>query len=68
MRKRGSGARPGGLPPIARREFLELASGAAIGLAVAARAFADGAPRPPKPENVLSPDQALDRLMAGNQR
>jgi carbonic anhydrase len=37
-------------------------------LAVAGRAFADEPKPPPKPENVVSPDAALERLMAGNQR
>src|SRR4029453_1930234 len=53
---------------VARRGFLKLAGGAAVGLAVAGRAFADEPKPPPKPENVVSPDAALERLMAGNQR
>jgi len=55
-------------PVVARRSFLKLAGGAAVGLAVAGRAFAKEAKRPPKPENVVSPDVALERLMAGNRR
>lgn len=55
-------------PVVARRGFLKLAGGAAVGFAVAGRAFADEAKRPPKPENVVSPDMALERLMAGNKR
>ena len=55
----------------ARRQFLALASAAAAtaaGLALARPAFAakDGAP--PKPQNVMSPDAALARLMRGNAR
>jgi len=53
---------------LARRNFLQLAgSGLAAGLA-APRAFAKQTKAPPKPENVLSPDAALDRLMKGNTR
>jgi carbonic anhydrase len=50
-----------------RRNILKLAA-AAAGLAMAPRAFAANAKAPPKPENVLSPDLALDRLMKGNAR
>ena len=56
-----------GEPRIARRNFLRIA-GIAAGLAIAPRAFAKGTKAPPKPENVLSPDAALDRLMKGNAR
>ena len=56
-----------GAPRIARRNFLQLA-GIAAGLAIAPRAFAKETKAPPKPENVLSPDAALDRLMKGNTR
>jgi carbonic anhydrase len=37
-------------------------------LAVTPHAFAAKAKAPPKPENVLSPDAALERLMRGNAR
>jgi len=57
-----------GEPRIARRNFLRLAGSAAAGLAIAPRAFAKETKTPPKPENVLSPDAALDRLMKGNVR
>jgi len=52
-----------------RRDFLKLTSAAAVGATIArlARA-ADPAAAPPKPGNVLSPDQALERLMKGNAR
>jgi carbonic anhydrase len=56
-----------GAPRIARRNFLQLA-GIAAGLAIAQPAFAKETKTPPKPENVLSPDAALDRLMKGNTR
>jgi carbonic anhydrase len=52
----------------ARRRFLKLAGGAALGLATSAPGFAAPAKAPPKPENVLSPDAALARLMKGNER
>src|ERR1700688_2583723 len=52
---------------IARRNFVMLA-GAAAALAIAPRAWAAPVKTPPKPENVLTPDAALDRLMAGNRR
>jgi len=55
-------------PRLARRNFLQLAGfGLAASLA-APRAFAKDNKAPPKPENVLSPDAALDRLMKGNAR
>jgi carbonic anhydrase len=53
---------------FARRNVLKLAAVAAAGLAFTPRAFAAKAKAPPKPENVLSPDLALDRLMKGNAR
>lgn len=54
--------------PVARRQVLKLASAAAVGLALAPNAFAAKSKAPPKPQNVLSPDAALDRLMRGNRR
>src|SRR5215467_3974748 len=53
---------------IARRSVLKLAVIATAGLAPATTALAAAAKAPPKPENVLSPDAALDRLMKGNAR
>jgi carbonic anhydrase len=55
-------------PRLARRNFLQLAGFAAAGLAMAPPAFAEDVKTPPKPQNVLSPDAALDRLMKGNGR
>ena len=53
----------------ARRQFLKLASAiAAAGLVLPPLAFAANAAAPPKPQNVLSPDAAFRRLMAGNAR
>jgi carbonic anhydrase len=50
-----------------RRSFLQALGAAAIGLAASGRdIFAAG--ETPKPQNVLSPDAALERLQAGNQR
>jgi carbonic anhydrase len=52
----------------ARRRFLKYA-GATMGVAVARGGIgAESGKPPPKPENVLSADAALDRLMHGNAR
>src|SRR5262245_21388106 len=53
---------------VGRRTVLKLAATAGAGLAFLPRALAQGAKAPPKPENVLSPDAALERLMHGNAR
>ena len=53
---------------LARRGFLTLATGAALGLATFRPGFSAPAAAPPKPENVISPDAALERLMKGNAR
>jgi len=53
---------------LARRSFLKLGAAATAGLAAAPRAFAAPVKKPPKPENVVSPDAALERLMKGNTR
>ena len=53
---------------VARRDILRLATIAVAGLAVAQHALAANVAGPPKPENVLSPDAALERLMKGNDR
>jgi carbonic anhydrase len=50
---------------LPRRKFLTLL-GAALSVPVLARAAEKGSP--PKPQNVISPDAALDRLMKGNNR
>jgi carbonic anhydrase len=59
-RNRGIGLR--------RRHFLRLAGAGVVGLAATASSFAAPAKAVPKPENILSPDAALDRLMKGNER
>jgi len=53
-----------------KRDFLKTMSGAGLGLAglSMSRAFAADEKPLPKPENVLTPDAALERLLAGNQR
>jgi carbonic anhydrase len=50
-----------------RRSAMLLAA-SALGLAFAGTAFARETKAPPKPQNVLSPDAALKRLMEGNAR
>jgi carbonic anhydrase len=45
-----------------------LLAAAALGSAFAGGAFAREHKAPPKPQNVLSPDASLKRLMAGNER
>jgi carbonic anhydrase len=55
--------------PLARRRLFQLAAGAAASLAIApAAALAAPVKTPPKPQNVLTPDAALIRLMKGNGR
>jgi carbonic anhydrase len=53
---------------IGRRTCLKLAAAAIAGVAFRPDAFAQQPKAPPKPENVLSPDAALDRLLKGNAR
>lgn len=55
-------------PEPSRRRFLQFAGGIAAGLALASPAFAKDKKKPPKPQNAISPDAALDRLMKGNAR
>jgi carbonic anhydrase len=55
-----------------RRSFLRLAAGSALGLGFAGTtgkmASAAKKKMPPLPENVMTADEALERLMVGNQR
>jgi carbonic anhydrase len=53
---------------VGRRTVLKLAATATAGLGFLPHALAQIVKAPPKPENVLSPDAALDRLMKGNAR
>jgi carbonic anhydrase len=55
-------------PRSTRRAVLGFAAASAIGLALGRPAAAKDAKPPPKPQNVLSPDAALERLLKGNQR
>ena len=55
------------LEATSRRRFLGVAGSIAAGLALSSVAFAKDKP-PAKPQNVVSPDEALDRLMKGNAR
>jgi carbonic anhydrase len=54
-----------GSSDLPRRKFLALVGGA-LALPGILRAAGKGAP--PKPQNVLSPDEALNRLIVGNNR
>ncbi len=56
--------------PASRRHFLKFAGTAVASLAIPSIAYAQTpkSKAPPKPANVLSPDGAFDRLMAGNGR
>jgi carbonic anhydrase len=51
-----------------RRHLLGLAGGLAASLALARTGFAKESKPPPKPQNQISPNGALDRLMKGNAR
>jgi len=51
--------------PLARRSLLRFAAAAAA-VAVAPAALAAAPKAPPKPQNVMTPDAALKRLMQGN--
>jgi carbonic anhydrase len=53
---------------VKRRTILKLVATTTAGLALFPHAFAQEAKAPPKPENILSPEAALDRLMQGNAR
>ena len=62
---------------ISKRSFLKLSAASAISLGISRTGIANTGENipveayrriPPKPENVLTPDQALERLMQGNER
>jgi carbonic anhydrase len=55
-------------PDLPRRNFLKLAGAAALSFVFFGRSQAAEISAPPKPQNVLSPDAALERLMEGNDR
>jgi carbonic anhydrase len=55
------------LPVYSRRNFLKFSGVAALGVAVSRQLFAASDVKP-KPQNVLTPDEALHRLKQGNQR
>jgi carbonic anhydrase len=54
--------------PASRRAVLQLAAASAFGLALGGAAHAKEPKAPPKPQNVLSPDAALELLQKGNER
>jgi carbonic anhydrase len=51
-----------------RRGMLRLFGTAAAGFALAGAAHAKDDKKPPKPQNVVSPDASLELLMKGNKR
>lgn len=53
---------------FSRRKFLTRVAAASGLLAAGIPALAASENAPPKPENVISPDESLKRLMAGNER
>jgi carbonic anhydrase len=53
---------------LERRRILKLAVTTAAAFALGGRALAKETKTPPKPQNVISPDAALQRLMQGNAR
>jgi len=55
-------------PAYSRRNFLKLVGGAGIALTAAGQGLWAAPPATPKPQNVLSPEQALARLKKGNAR
>src|SRR3984893_19000202 len=55
-------------PALPRRHVMAFAGAAAVAAAGPVRSFAEDAKAPPKPENAISPDAALERLMKGNTR
>src|SRR5271166_6422648 len=55
-------------PDLARRQFLKLAGAATLALGFLGKARAAEVGAPPKPQNVIGPDEALNRLKEGNRR
>ncbi len=53
---------------LPRRQFLKVAGASLLGIGVFGRLNAAEVGAPPKPQNVVSPDVALERLSKGNQR
>lgn len=56
------------LSGVSRRDFFRLAGATAMGLAFSGVLRAAAPAVPPKPQNVISPDEALERLLKGNRR
>ena len=55
-------------PGATRRTLLRLAATATLGLALGRAGAAKALEPPPKPQNALSPDASLARLLQGNER
>ena len=58
----------GNQPSLSRRRVMAFAGAAALAAAAPVSSFAEDAKAPPKPENAISADAALERLMKGNTR
>jgi carbonic anhydrase len=58
----------GNQPSLSRRRVMAFAGAAALAAAAPVRSFAEDVKAPPKPENAISADAALERLMKGNTR
>jgi carbonic anhydrase len=53
---------------LSRRSVMTFAGAAGLAFAASGRAFAETAKAPPKPQNAISAEAALERLMQGNTR
>ncbi len=56
------------MPGLSRRSFLRVVGAIAAGWVLSTGAWADGPAAPPKPKNVITADEALERLLKGNSR
>src|ERR1700722_11669290 len=59
---------PSQRPRSSRRAVLGFVAASTVGLAFGGAAMAKDTKTPPKPQNVLSPEASLERLVKGNQR
>jgi carbonic anhydrase len=59
---------PARRPQSSRRAVLGFVAASTVGLAFSGAGMAKNVKAPPKPQNVLSPEASLERLLKGNQR